>query len=560
MLNLSDKELDRLSREAASAHDPGEPQGAASWQKLELRLDKELGKVSPSPNLWRGFRRLSFYFAPAVILLVGVSYYFIRQGKSSHSMAVVPAAPVVKKTESSGGPPGAVIKIEPGSAPATTIPLTENNTDKSNSTPDIKTNAEPRPRTGAPDNAHPSTKATTRPTAPPRATPATNPAGPSTTPAAPDAGSATTRTLPNSAGAATGLSTASPGHTREGNAPIGTGAGRNHANLTTKSGGIGKPPGHDRLTSGKSGRPSAPGHGRIANQDLAAGHDVARDKGIRPDRGGSAKNDGHQPSDQGQRRPVTDPTASVIRKPSALAGRPLIDDSALRHIPAKGMNKDLLTIDIGKKNDKSLHIDRSLQLGFSVAPDFASVNSLAGDKPGSTIGITADYQFANRWYVGTGLLYSKRNYAARAQDYHVPMGYYGAYNMRNVNFVKGSFSMLEIPLNLRYDFSVAGNTSFFASGGVSSYLLSHETCAYYYEIFGREVSRKFSYPNHQTDLFSVINLSMGIETGISNSFSLLLAPYVKIPASKIGFGQIQMNSIGINFALKYAPVLKRKRK
>src|SRR6266566_2621831 len=98
MLNLSDKELDRLSREAASAHDPGEPTGAGSWPMLERRLDKELGRVTPNHNPLRGFRRLSFYFAPAVLLLVGVSYYFIKQGKNNDR-------------STAAGPPGAVIKM-----------------------------------------------------------------------------------------------------------------------------------------------------------------------------------------------------------------------------------------------------------------------------------------------------------------------------------------------------------------------------------------------------------------------------------------------------------------
>ena len=59
MLNLSDKDLDRLSREAASEHDPGDIVGPKSWDKLEIRLDRHLGHVTPHPV--RGFYRLPFY-------------------------------------------------------------------------------------------------------------------------------------------------------------------------------------------------------------------------------------------------------------------------------------------------------------------------------------------------------------------------------------------------------------------------------------------------------------------------------------------------------------------
>ncbi len=40
-------------------------------------------------------------------------------------------------------------------------------------------------------------------------------------------------------------------------------------------------------------------------------------------------------------------------------------------------------------------------------------------------------------------------------------------NMHYVSFVKGSLNLWEIPLALRYDFSVTGNTIFFISGGAS---------------------------------------------------------------------------------------------
>src|ERR1700693_45263 len=104
MLNLSDKDLDHLSREAAQEHDPGDIIGPRSWDKLEIRLDRDLGRISPntprSIRGIRGVRRLPFYYAPAVLLLLGVSYYFIRHNRG-------------QKGESSGSPPLTLIKPGP---------------------------------------------------------------------------------------------------------------------------------------------------------------------------------------------------------------------------------------------------------------------------------------------------------------------------------------------------------------------------------------------------------------------------------------------------------------
>jgi hypothetical protein len=255
-----------------------------------------------------------------------------------------------------------------------------------------------------------------------------------------------------------------------------------------------------------------------------------------------------------------DADLSIVRGQVGHAQHPVVDDAGLRGISSTAASKKPGPITLGKSHSPSLHIDRPLQLGFSVAPDFASVKDLAGDRPGSSFGLTLDYQIVNKLYIGTGFLYSRKNYTAAAQDYHVPYGYYQANNMHNVDFIKGSFDFMEIPLNLRYDFSVAGNTVFFVSGGMSSYFLTQENCNYFYELFGRETSRGFNYQNNGTHLFSSVNLSIGVETGLSNDFSLLVAPYVKLPSSGIGFGQVEMSSVGINMALKYSPVLRRTRR
>src|SRR5882724_608185 len=98
MLNLSDNELDRLSREAASQHDPGDLTGPQAWERLEVRLDKELGRAGPDASRGlRGFRRLPFQYAPVLLLIVGVSWYFVKQAKG-------------RKAEHSGSPPLSVIR------------------------------------------------------------------------------------------------------------------------------------------------------------------------------------------------------------------------------------------------------------------------------------------------------------------------------------------------------------------------------------------------------------------------------------------------------------------
>ncbi len=544
MFNLSDKDLDRLSREAAQEHDPGDVLGSRSWDKLEPRLDRDLGKAGPNPL--RSVRRFAYYYVPAILLVAGV-FYFVKQSHRS------------KQNEPSGSPPSAKTQSTPATATQPVSP-SQNPEHNINSTPSAPSSAAADSAIANPATANP---ATANPAIP-------NPVAANPAASAPFA--ASPGHSPTIAPAHTGTSTpahpgrtvhypgtASAGHAntdktsgQAASTSINTTAQNTYSNPTRSA----KPTHFGKRGKGKNNAlPSAatsPADRTATGETTNNTKTGASTAGSKPGAPGTSSS-ANAPATTNSNQP-RELTLSVIRGPRSLKQRPSINDSALRTYTAKA---SVSTIQPGK--NKSLRINRSLQFGLSVAPDFSSVNSLAGDKPGSSIGLTLDYQFANHWYLSTGLLLDKKNYAARPQDYHVPHDYYWMNNLINVEFVKGSFNMLEIPLNLRYDFSTTGSTLFFASAGFSSYLLAGENSNYYFNLFGRDVCRSFNYSN-KNYLFSSVNLSVGVETGISNNLSLLIAPYVKLPSGSIGFGQVQMNSVGINFALKFAPVISRKRK
>jgi Outer membrane protein beta-barrel domain len=500
MLNLSDKELDRLSREAANEHDPGGSMlSPGAWDKLEWRLDRELGKVS-SPGPTGGIRRIPyFYAAPAILLLAAVSYYIIKTEKKGARTPLSASPAVTSKTESSGSPPPAIGKA--GNSGTATNDHSSKSSDYSNN----------------------STSTTAR--------------GRSTVTLHGDDLARLSRS--------NGSAAESPAHAHA-HAP----ANGNHAAHVPYDD---PNPAHDNnrtpgslISAGATASGSIVHHGK--KSITGAGHPESSTL--------TSVADGI-PSDNSSTAVPREAAWSFVQGRVSLTKPPRVNDSALRAFTAiEG------PIHPDKKNNHSLHVNRSLHFGLLIAPDFASVNSLAGYKPGSSFGLTVDYQFANRWYISSGLLFSQKNYTARAQDFHAPPSFYQANSLYNVNLVKGSLNMLEVPLNIRYDFSVANNTVFFLSAGTSSYLRTNETCNYYFPYFGREVYVPFKYTPNANYLFSSINLSFGVEAGVSNSVSILVAPYMKFPTggNGIGFGQIQVSSVGINFGVKYAPVLSRKRK
>ncbi|HEV2354351.1 MAG TPA: hypothetical protein VGR89_08915 [Puia sp.] len=480
MLNLSDKDLDRLSQEAAQQYEPADV-GAKLWEKLEARLDQDLGKVNP--NAGNVFRRLHFYYyAPAILLILGVGYYVIRHHRSNGS--------------SSGSPPYALVQTPAADqTTASHSSLNPVNANKQNST--------------SASSSHTATDA--------------------------DAGthSGTPVVTANRSAAVIGPGVTSAGNVRQKAADTKRSVRRRQATISDKH-------------AGKSMNGSEAGDTDIAFNGEAEATELAS-----PNR---EINDTRQRSIALNSRQSRDLTYSWPGSRVRLTAGPNIDDSALRAVTAASIRQPI-------DRRGGLHVNRSLIFGAHGAADFSSVNSVAGDRAGSTFGLTVDYQFASHAYIGTGVLYSRKIFAATPQDYHVPAGYYNnTMGMGNeVQYIKGRFNMLEIPIDLRYDFSTGDNALLFLSAGTSSYFFTRQDCGYYYLWFNRPEFQKISYRNSPDNLFSTLNLSAGGEFGISNSFSILIAPYIKIPTRNLGFGQVQLTSFGIDFALRFAPVISRKR-
>ena len=526
MLNLSDKDLDRLSQEAAQQHEPGDIVGPKFWEKLETRLDRDLGKVTPNPA--RGIRRLPYYYAPALLVILGVTYYLVRPGSKSHQVM------------SSGSPPLSITQPAPAAPAAPSDPLkpvrSSSNpvlSDNSNSTSTAPSNTLPYPGTAAvPPVAVTTTTGTTTGTG-------TTNAG--ATPGAPASPSPDRTASPRP-----------PATARNPTSPL---SSNNTSSLTS--------------TNQPNSHPSYNPH-RRRNKPIGSHpyKSTGDDAIINTTTTGTPANTAGNPTMTSGTANTTNTTATITRSPhdltfSAVRGRVSqarvgrIDDSALRAFNLSTLRQPI-------HNKGGLHINRSLVLGIIGGPDYASVNSLSGDRPGSTIGVTVDYQFINHLYIGTGLLYTRKNFAAFPQDYHVPDSYWRDNGMGmggGVEYIKGTFTMLEIPINLRWDFITSDNSLFYLGIGTSSYFFDRQNCGYYFDFYNPRnlLYKEVAYSNEPSNLFATLNFSAGAEFGLTNSLSFLVGGYVKTPTRGIGFGQVDMTSFGLTFGLHFAPVISRKR-
>ncbi|HEY4875808.1 MAG TPA: hypothetical protein VIH86_09570, partial [Puia sp.] len=81
MWNLSDNELDDLSRKAAEKFEPAE--NAQSWNKLQQLLDKNLGTPTPIPKTIRP--GTIFMYSGAILIAVSLTYFLIKTKKNNQN-------------------------------------------------------------------------------------------------------------------------------------------------------------------------------------------------------------------------------------------------------------------------------------------------------------------------------------------------------------------------------------------------------------------------------------------------------------------------------------------
>lgn len=189
----------------------------------------------------------------------------------------------------------------------------------------------------------------------------------------------------------------------------------------------------------------------------------------------------------------------------------------------------------------------SFSLTLLAGPDISNVKFSSMGNLGLMAGIQANYYFAERWSISTGLNYTKKYYKARPQDFTAK----GSMLYYDIESIEGNCAMWDIPLNLRYDFSVKPGRRTFVSAGISSYLMTREDYDYYYTYNGYRGSKNWNTDSNSNYLFSVINLSVGREWQIGKKLSLQAEPYLKMPVRGIGNGNIRLNSYGVLLGLKY---------
>lgn len=188
--------------------------------------------------------------------------------------------------------------------------------------------------------------------------------------------------------------------------------------------------------------------------------------------------------------------------------------------------------------------------GFTVAPDVSFIHFQKTSPIGIGGGILLGYHFNNRLSVETGLLFDRKNYYTSAKHFDKSkIPFFNNNPGAVLHSVSGDCNMFEIPVNLKYSFLLKNKNSMYAIAGLSSYLMGHEYYDFDYTQWGAEYSGGRPYDNHNKSWFSIINLGLGYERKLGSKTNLRIEPYVKVPVSGAGTGNISITSTGLYLGL-----------
>lgn len=217
--------------------------------------------------------------------------------------------------------------------------------------------------------------------------------------------------------------------------------------------------------------------------------------------------------------------------------------------------EDTVPVSTNVKVIKSIRgFTSKLTLSVLAAPDVNSVNKISnGGQVGTNFGLQFSIQLSKRLSLSSGAFYAVKPYQTSSGNYTPQTANWWVSKFgssgKPVNVV-ANCKVLDIPLDVNYLlFSNAGNKLMIGSG-LSSYFMLNET--YHFSFADPSVnSSRFEINNRNQHILGVINVNATYERKVNNRFGILVQPYLKLPITQIGFGQVDLQSTGVAVGLSW---------
>lgn len=175
-------------------------------------------------------------------------------------------------------------------------------------------------------------------------------------------------------------------------------------------------------------------------------------------------------------------------------------------------------------------------------PDVSVIKFQKTSNAGYSLGVMLGYQVTKQLSIITGALFDKKLYYTNGKYLDTSRLKLPGHSI--VLNADGYCKMIEIPVNIKYDFNIHAH-SWFLSTGLSSYLMQQEDYNLEYTRYNTPYRKEYGYSHSSKDWFSILNISGGYQKSLGKQTNISISPYFKIPLKGIGIGKLPLSSTGI---------------
>ncbi|MDR6943372.1 hypothetical protein [Mucilaginibacter pocheonensis] len=189
-------------------------------------------------------------------------------------------------------------------------------------------------------------------------------------------------------------------------------------------------------------------------------------------------------------------------------------------------------------------------LSILAAPDINAVNSFNKNQVGTNFGLQVAVRLSKKFSVSTGAAYAIKPYEANGSQYKTAF-WQGKAASDLPNYIAANCKVLDIPLNINYQFYSKGKNAFALGTGLSSYIMLKENYHFDYAAGSGKSAYDIQIENQNKHWFGVLNLNATYERKINSKFSTIIQPYVKLPLTGIGNGRVDLKSTGVAVGISW---------
>jgi hypothetical protein len=194
---------------------------------------------------------------------------------------------------------------------------------------------------------------------------------------------------------------------------------------------------------------------------------------------------------------------------------------------------------------KRNRVKQHLSIGLATGTEWSKMPHDPIGRTGILYGFTLQYRFAPRWSVEAGIMVTPKLYSTTTA-----FNYSFGTNPGEQKPIEVNCRVIDIQMNIRYDVMHKRDGRLFTGAGLSSFRIQKEDYTFYYQLLGDWIETHYTLYNENDHLFAAANIMAGYEHSWKH-LSLQATPYLKIPLTHIGMGQMDLLSSGLQFSVKY---------